>query len=201
MCPQPATRQFLRRPAVERNQKMECWSIGVLEYWVPNASLHHSSTPGYQIMSHGPQFEIERSIHEPLLTTVFQSWTFDPWIITPLVLTAGIYLRGWGELHRRLPGRFALCRLTAFQAGLFTLFLALASPLHQLAELLLQFHMIQHMLLMMVVPPLLLLGAPVLPLLRGLPRPVLQHWVGPLFASKGLQRLAHFFTHPLVCLL
>ena len=115
-------------------------------------------------------------------------------------LTAGVYLRGWWELHRRLPRRFAVWRLIAFQAGLLTLFLAVASPLHQLAELLLQFHMIQHMLLMMVAPPLLLLGAPLLPLLRGLPRPVLQHGLGPLFASTTLQRLGRFLTHPIVCL-
>src|SRR5215470_15106445 len=138
---------------------------------------------------------------EPITTVLLQSWTFEPWIIISLTLAGSIYARGWGELHRRLPRRFALWRLIAFEAGLLMLFLALASPMHQLAELLLQFHMIQHMLLMMVAPPLLLLGAPVLPLLRGLPRPLLQHWIGPLFASKGLQRLAHFLTHPLVCLL
>jgi len=130
-----------------------------------------------------------------------QSWTFDPWIVTPLVLTAGVYARGWRELNRRLPRRFALWRLVVFQAGLLTLFLALASPLHPLAELLLQFHMIQHLLLMMVVPPLLLLGAPLLPLLRGLPRPVLQHGLGPFFSSKALQRLGQFLTHPIVCLI
>jgi cytochrome c oxidase assembly factor CtaG len=150
-------------------------------------------------MSHGPQFEIERHIDDALFTTVFQSWTFDPWIITPLVLAAGVYARGWWELHRRIPGRFTVWRLIAFQAGLLTLFLALASPLHPLAELLLQLHMIQHLLLMMVVPPLLLLGAPTLPLLRGLPRPVLQG-LGPLFASTVLQWLGHFLTHPIVCL-
>jgi cytochrome c oxidase assembly factor CtaG len=132
---------------------------------------------------------------------IAQSWTFDPWIITPLLLTAGVYLRGWRELHRRLPRRFAVWRLIAFQAGLLTLFIAVASPLHPLGELLLQFHMIQHLLLMMVAPPLLLLGAPLLPLLRGLPRPVLQHGLGRLFASTVLQRLGRFLTHPLVCLL
>ena len=160
-------------------------------------SLQYSSTA--KLMSHGPQFEIERHIDDAVFTTVFQSWTFDPWIITPLVLAAGVYARGWWELHRRIPGRFTVWRLIAFQAGLLTLFLALASPLHPLAELLLQFHMIQHLLLMMVVPPLLLLGAPTLPLLRGLPRPVLQG-LGPLFASTVLQRLGHFLTHPIVCL-
>ena len=138
---------------------------------------------------------------DPVIENILRSWTFEPWIIISLSLGAIIYLRGWRELNRRLPRRFALWRLIAFQSGVLTLFLALASPLHELAERLLQFHMVQHLLLMMVAPPLLLLGAPVLPLLRGLPRPVLQHWVGPLFASKRLQRLAHFFTHPLVCLL
>ena len=54
---------------------------------------------------------------------------------------------------------------------------------------------------MMVVPPLLLLGAPILPLLRGLPRPVLQHGLGRLFASTAFQRLGRFLTHPLVGLL
>ena len=152
-------------------------------------------------MSHGPQFEIEKNFPNSVVTGIFQSWTFDPWIIIPLLLTGGIYWRGWRDLHRRLPRRYAVWRLISFQAGLLTLFIALASPLHPLAELLLQFHMIQHLLLMMVIPPLLLLGAPVLPLLRGLPRPVLQRGLGPFFASTALQRLAQFLTHPIVCLL
>ena len=137
----------------------------------------------------------------PETTAIFQSWTFEPWIIVPLLLAASIYLRGWWRLHRRLPQRFGVWRLIAFQAGLLTLFLALASPLHELAEWLLQFHMIQHLVLMMVVPPLLLLGAPILPLLRGLPRPVLQYGLRHVFASTALQRLGSFLTHPLVCLL
>ena len=152
-------------------------------------------------MSHGPQFEIEKTLPDSVIAGISQSWTFDLWIITPLLLTAGVYLRGWWQLHRRLPHRFGVGRLIAFQGGLFTLFLALASPLHELAEQLLQFHMIQHMLLMMVVPPLLLLGGPLLPLLRGLPRSLLQSAIRPLFASAPLQRLGRFLTHPLVCLL
>ena len=129
------------------------------------------------------------------------SWTLEPWIIIPLLLAASIYLHGWWHLHRRLPRRFAIWRLIAFQAGLFTLFLALSSPLHELGELLLQFHMVQHLLLMMVVPPLLLLGAPILPLLRGLPRPLLRYGLSYVFASAALQRLGRFLTYPLVCLL
>ena len=133
-------------------------------------------------------------------TPTLQSWTFEPWIILSLLLAATIYLRGWQQLHRRLPRRFARWRLIAFQAGLLALFLALSSPLHELAELLLQFHMVQHLALMMAVPPLLLLGAPILPLLRGLPRPVLQYGLSHVFGSPALQKVAHFFTHPLFCL-
>src|SRR5215470_347514 len=138
---------------------------------------------------------------EPVIENILRSWTFEPWIIISLSLGAIIYLRGWRQLHRRLPRRFALWRLIAFQSGVLTLFLALASPLHELAERLLQFHMVQHLLLMMVVPPLLLLGAPILPLLRGLPRPVLQHALRYVFASASLQRLSRFLTHPVVCVL
>jgi cytochrome c oxidase assembly factor CtaG len=130
-----------------------------------------------------------------------QSWTFEPWIILSLLLAATIYLRGWWQLHRRLRRRFAFWRLIAFQAGLFALFLALSSPLHELGKLLLQFHMVQHLMLMMVVPPLLLLAAPILPLLRGLPRPVLQYGLSHLFGSMPLRKIAHFLTHPLFCLL
>jgi len=152
-------------------------------------------------MSHGPQFEIIENFRDPEIAVLFQSWTFEPWIAIAVVLAGGVYLRGWIKLQRRLPRRFTVWRLIAFQAGLLTLFLALASPLHTLAELLLQFHMVQHLLLMMVAPPLLWLGAPILPLLRGLPRPVLHYGLGPLFASRSLQRLGHFLTHPMVCLI
>jgi cytochrome c oxidase assembly factor CtaG len=137
---------------------------------------------------------------DPATAALLQSWTFEPWIIIPMLIAGSVYIRGWWQLRRRIPTRFVVWRLMAFQAGLLTLFLALASPLHPLAELLLQFHMIQHLLLMMVVPPLVLLGAPILPLLRGLPRAVLLYGLGPFFASSRLQRLGHLLTHPIVCL-
>jgi cytochrome c oxidase assembly factor CtaG len=138
---------------------------------------------------------------DPEIEIMLQSWTFEPWIILSLLLAATIYLRGWWQLHRRMPRRFSLWRLIAFQAGLFTLFLALSSPVHELSELLLQFHMVQHLALMMMVAPLLLLGAPILPLLRGLPRPVLQYGLSHLFGAMPLQKVAHFVTDPLFCLL
>src|SRR5262245_15441275 len=136
---------------------------------------------------------------DPVVVALLQSWALDPWLIAVLVSASAIYGRGWWWLHNRRPERFGIWEFLAFQASLFALFLALASPLDALAELLLQVHMLQHLVLMMVAPPLLWLGAPVLPLLHGLPRPVVKGGVGPVLAWPALQRLGLCLTHPLVC--
>src|SRR5262249_18740289 len=66
--------------------------------------------------------------------------------------------------------------------------------------LLLQVHMVQHLLLMMVAPPLLWLGAPLFPLLRGLPPPIRTYWIAPLFRSRPLRRFLERLTHPALAL-
>jgi cytochrome c oxidase assembly factor CtaG len=56
--------------------------------------------------------------------------------------------------------------------------------------------MLQHLLLMLVAPPLLWLGAPWLPLLQGLPRGFLRTWLRPLFAWRALARLWRWLGYP-----
>jgi cytochrome c oxidase assembly factor CtaG len=116
----------------------------------------------------------------------------------PLEVFAVLYLRGWWQLYRQMPQRFGVWHLVSFQAGLFVLFLALASPLEALAEVLLQAHMVQHLVLMIVAPPLIVCGAPTLPLLRGLPHVVLKRGLGPLLAWTVLRRLERLLTHPVI---
>jgi cytochrome c oxidase assembly factor CtaG len=131
----------------------------------------------------------------PTLDAALRSWPFDPWLLAALLLAAGVYLRGWLVLRRRNSWRCA-----AFLSGLAAIYLALASPIEPFADLLLQVHMVQHLLLMMAAPPLLWLGAPLFPLLRGLPRPVRVFWVAPLMAAPPLRRLFGRLTHPLTAL-
>jgi cytochrome c oxidase assembly factor CtaG len=81
-----------------------------------------------------------------------------------------IYLRGWISLRSALPNLIPIWRLAAFTSGLLLLWTALASPLAALDHRSLSVHMIKHLLLMTVVAPLVLAGAPMFPLVCGLPK-------------------------------
>jgi len=130
---------------------------------------------------------------------VLKSWEFDPWTLIFVLLTGIIYVSGWRKLRRQMPHRLGPSRLVSFLSGLAVIIIAIASPLDAFASMLLLAHMIQHLLLLMVAPPLILYGAPYPPILRGLPSRVLKHGAGPFLASPGLQKFGRWLTHPLVC--
>ncbi|MGA8791698.1 cytochrome c oxidase assembly protein, partial [Candidatus Binatus sp.] len=104
-----------------------------------------------------------------VIQTAFDSWTPPVATIAILFLTVAIYARGFHRLHRQMPQRFPIWRLATFMAGIAALFIAIASPLEELDDLLLQIHMTQHLLLMLVAPSLLLAGAPAIAIVRGVP--------------------------------
>jgi cytochrome c oxidase assembly factor CtaG/ferredoxin len=136
----------------------------------------------------------------PALDAFLRSWPFEPWLLISLLSSAAIYLRGWLVLRSRDPHRWTTAQPAAFLGGLAVLFLALASPIEPFAALLLQVHMVQHVLLMMVVPPLLWLGEPFFPLLRGLPREIRIVWIAPLFRSRFLRSFFTAISHPKIAL-
>jgi cytochrome c oxidase assembly factor CtaG len=121
--------------------------------------------------------------------------SFDVLTVAMLVLMAGVYARGWAQLRRRMPRRFGWPQLVAFLAGLDVLFVALAPPLDVLAAESLTVHMTQHLLLMMVAPPLLWLGAPLAPLLRGLPQSAMRVAISFL-AWAPVKHGGRALTHP-----
>jgi putative membrane protein len=127
---------------------------------------------------------------------VFQSWSPPVGLDVALCLTVLIYTRGWFRLHANFPGLIPPWRLVAFIAGISAVWIAIGSPLDAFDEFSLSLHMIQHLLLMAIAPPLLLLGAPELPLLRGLPRVVARSVVSPFLRSNSVRRFGHFLTNP-----
>jgi putative membrane protein len=134
----------------------------------------------------------------PEYRAIFAEWSPPVFLTTTVILTAIVYVCGWFAIRRTRPALFPAWRLAAFLLGLATIWIAIGSPLDGFADALLSAHMVEHLLLMSFVPPLLLLGYPVVPLLRGLPRGFTVRVVGPLLRLKVLRRIGHFLTTPLV---
>ena len=105
----------------------------------------------------------------PAVPGAWQRWDLHPSVIIGLALLGGLYVY-WGGLAP--PRR----RVASFVGALTVLGLALNGPLHNLSDFyLFSAHMVQHLVLTLVFPPLLLYGTPawvVRPLLR--PRPVMR---------------------------
>lgn len=121
------------------------------------------------------------------------SWDPQPVPILAATLTAALY--AWGARRvigggRAWPGR----RSVAFGAGLALWLLVIVGPFGALDDTFFWAHMVQHLVTMMVVAPLLLLGAPVLLLLQVLSRPARRRWVVPVLRSPALR----FLTRPVV---
>jgi cytochrome c oxidase assembly factor CtaG len=127
------------------------------------------------------------------------SWTLPVPLDLVLILEAFLYLRGWIRLRVARANMIPAWRAGSFVLGLFLIWVAVGSPLSALDEQLLTVHMIQHLLLMTIAPPLILAGAPVMPLLHGLPQQFVQVVVGPLFRWPLLQRVGHVISQPVFC--
>ena len=86
-----------------------------------------------------------------------------------LVFAALLYLRGWVSLRSNRSG-IPAWRACSFLIGLFFIWVAAASPIAALDHELLTVHMLKHLLLMTVAPPLIWLGEPVRAWSQGLPQ-------------------------------
>src|ERR1700679_3971496 len=134
----------------------------------------------------------------PEYRAIFADWSPPVFLTTTVVLVAVVYVRGWFVIRRTRAAQFPAWRLAAFVLGLATIWVSIGSPLDGFADALLSAHMIEHLLLMSFVPPLLLLGQPVVPMLRGLPRPFTRKILGPLIRLQSLRGLAHWLTTAMV---
>jgi len=129
------------------------------------------------------------------------AWARAPAVVAGIATAAVVYARGWRTYRRRLPARASPWRLVWFLGGLGCLWAALASSIDAVADVRLSAHMVQHILLLTCAPALILLGDPLLPLIRGLPGSLRRTIIGPLARQRWLRRVWHTLTHPLVTLL
>jgi putative membrane protein len=120
------------------------------------------------------------------------------WVSAPLILVALVYVRGWLRVRKLDLHTIETWRAGSFVLGLLFIWLAVGSPIAALDHELLTIHMVQHLLLMTLAPPLIWFGAPMKPLLHGLPQGfgnVMSH----CFRSPPIQRLGSAIAHPAVC--
>jgi len=137
--------------------------------------------------------------------SVLADWTLEPTVIAGLVIAALLY--GRGVIYSRRHGqatRLHAWHILSFYGGLLVLFIALESALDDYAEQFLWAHMIQHELLMMAAPLLLLLGMPTLPLWRAVPlsarRASLQWLMRKRSTRRTIHTIGRFFSAPATCM-
>jgi cytochrome c oxidase assembly factor CtaG len=124
---------------------------------------------------------------------------------TPIALNASlslavlVYTIGWLRLRAAFEDLISAWRLAAFLAGIVSLWVAIGSPIEALDDVSLTVHMVQHLLLMAIAPPLILLSAPALPLLQGLPKWMARSTVAPILRWASVKQLGHFITSPAIC--
>jgi putative membrane protein len=98
-------------------------------------------------------------------------WTWSPLVLFNLLVVAALYIGGLNNLWSKAGmGRvISIRQATLFGAGWLALFIALISPLDALSDELSSAHMVQHMTIMNIAAPLLVLGAPGVVFLWALP--------------------------------
>ena len=133
---------------------------------------------------------------EAATQAALDAWSFPFWATSGLLASGLLYLRGFRRIRRTRPHLFPSWRAWCFLGGLLSLYIAVGSPIDAFDDVLLSAHMTQHLIFMSVAPPLLLLGAPAVPLLRSLPRWLVRDGLGPLFRMPWLHRLFRLLTHP-----
>jgi cytochrome c oxidase assembly factor CtaG len=118
------------------------------------------------------------------LADVLTRWQFAPVVTAFVMVAAGLYLWGVLRVRRRHPARpWPLYRTALFLAGLAVVVIATQSGIGSYDDVLFWDHMVQHLLLLMVAPPLLVVGQPATLLLHASRNP-LHTWTKKVLRSR-----------------
>jgi putative copper resistance protein D len=128
----------------------------------------------------------------PTLGSLLLGWSFDPFLVGALLVSAAAWLLLVRRVRRLHPGRpVPLARTAAFLGGLAAVAVALMSGIERYDTTLFSVHMVQHLILMLVAAPLLALAAPVTQLLRAASHSVRARWLLPVLHSTPVSALGH----------
>lgn len=128
---------------------------------------------------------------EPTVTTFLLLWSFDPLVWLPAIAAALLWRHGDGRVKRAHPDHpVPRRRAAAWLLGLFAVLVALDSGIERYDTTLFSVHMVQHMLLTLVAPPLLLAAGPITLLLRSSSPETRRRWILPVLHSRVVRALS-----------
>lgn len=128
----------------------------------------------------------------PTIAGLLLGWSLDPLIAGGLLLAAGAWLLLVRRVHALHPGHpVPALRTSAFMGGLVAIAVALQSGIERYDTTLFSVHMVQHLLLMLIAPPLIALSAPVTLLLRAASPTARGRWLLPVLHSSPVAAIGH----------
>ncbi len=126
----------------------------------------------------------------PTVGTFLLDWGFDPTLWLPALAALALWQAGVRRVNRAHPHhRVARSRTLFFVVGVAVVLVALDSGVGLYDDTLLSDHMVQHLLLILIAPPLLLLGGPATLALQAAPADVRRRWLLPMLHSRALRLL------------
>ncbi len=127
----------------------------------------------------------------PDLPGLVFGWSFEPLVAVPLLAAALVWAAAVRRVNAAHPANpVPRLRSVAFFAGLGAVAIALLSGIERYDTVLFSVHMVQHILLTLVAPPLLALAAPITLLLRVATPAVRHRWILPVLHSRLVRVLA-----------
>jgi cytochrome c oxidase assembly factor CtaG len=131
----------------------------------------------------------------PTFPAVLGAWSADPTVLVPIALLAAAYLAAMRAVNRAHPTNpVPSIRAACWLLGLGAILVALQSPIEAYDTTLFSVHMVQHILLTLIGPPLLALGAPITLILRAVRPETRRRVVLPILHSLPVR----IVTFPLV---
>ena len=133
-------------------------------------------------------------------SAAWSAWRLTPEISGPILVILAIYVRG-AVRRRSVSQPVSAVRHTLFAGGMTALFLSLQSPVDPMGERLFLAHQIQHLLLRMVGPMLVVLSRPQGVLTAGLPETLRRGIIAPIMANGAVSGLYRRLTTPVTAFL
>jgi cytochrome c oxidase assembly factor CtaG len=128
------------------------------------------------------------SSHSGQPSEFMTAWNLD--LIGIVLIFLSVFLYGWAYRRlRALSAGFIFSRWhpIAFTSGMFFLLIVLVSPIDTYSDDLFWVHMVQHMVIVMLVAPLILLGSPVTLFLRASNVRIRHQYLIPILRSRVIK--------------